>query len=131
MFSLTVEPRFSETDALGHVNNTVLPVWFEQARTPIFEIFTPNLAIGEWRLILAKIDVSFLKQIFYGKEVEVKTYIQSIGNSSLVVYHEAWQENLKVAEGTAVMVHFDHNMQKSKPLPEEIKQRLEAHLIDV
>ena len=129
MFSLIVQPRFSETDALGHVNNTVLPVWFELARTPIFEIFTPSLAIGEWKLILAKIDVSFLKQIFYGKEVEVKTYIQSLGNSSFVVYHEAWQENLKVAEGTAVMVHFDHDTQKSKPLPEDIKVALEKHKV--
>src|SRR5690554_6312107 len=108
MFSMILEPRFSETDALGHINNTVLPVWFEQARTPFFEIFTPTLAINEWQLILAKIDVSFLKQIFYGKQVEVKSFIQTLGNSSFVVYHEAWQEGLKVAEGTAVMVHFDH-----------------------
>ena len=75
MFSMTVEPRFSETDALGHINNTVLPVWFEQARTPIFKIFTPSLAIDQWELILAKIDVSFLKQIFYGIDVEVRTFI--------------------------------------------------------
>jgi acyl-CoA thioester hydrolase len=131
MFSMTVEPRFSETDALGHINNTVLPVWFEQARTPIFKIFTPSLAIDQWGLILAKIDVSFLKQIFYGKEVEVRTFIQSIGNSSFVVYHEAWQEKLKVASGSAVMVHFDHDSQKSKQLPGDVKLHLEEHLIEV
>tara|TARA_R110001592_G_scaffold52511_7_gene160682 strand:+ start:25271 stop:25666 length:396 start_codon:yes stop_codon:yes gene_type:complete len=131
MFSMTIEPRFVETDALGHINNTVLPAWFEQARTPIFKIFTPSLAIDKWELILAKIDVSFLKQIFYGTDVEVKTFIQSIGNSSFVVHHEAWQENSKVAEGSAVMVHFDHDTQKKKQLPEAIKQSLEAHLIDV
>ena len=130
MFLMTVEPRFSETDALGHINNTVLPVWFEQARTPIFKIFTPSLAIEEWQLILAKIDVSFLKQIYYGKEVEVKTFIQSIGNSSFVVYHQAWQENVKVADGTAVMVHFDHETQKPKQLPADIKKYLQEHLIE-
>ena len=32
MLSLTVSPRFAETDALGHINNTVIPVWFEQGR---------------------------------------------------------------------------------------------------
>ena len=127
---MTLEPRFSETDALGHINNTVLPVWFEQARTPIFKIFTPSLAIDQWELILAKIDVSFLKQIFYGIDVEVRTFIQSVGNSSFVVYHEAWQENLKVAEGTAVMVHFDHLTQKPKSLPEDIKLNLKQHLIE-
>ena len=32
MFHYETEPRFSDTDALGHINNTVYPVWFEQAR---------------------------------------------------------------------------------------------------
>ena len=128
MFSITIEPRFSETDALGHINNTVLPVWFEQARTPIFEFFTPDLDIAEWELILAKIDVSFLGQIYYGKAVEIKTFIQSIGRSSFVVYHQAWQEGLKVAEGTAVLVNFDHRTQKSKHLNDSIRASLELHL---
>ena len=127
---MTIEPRFVETDALGHINNTVLPVWFEQARTPIFEIFTPSLAVAEWELILAKIDVSFLSQIFYGKIVEIKTTIQSMGNSSFVVCHEAWQDEKKVAEGSAVLVNFDHKTQKSKPLNEAVRQALGKHLIN-
>lgn len=129
MLSMTLEPRFVETDALGHINNTVLPVWFEQARTPIFKIFTPNLAIDEWELILAKIDVSFLKQIYYGQEVEIKTFIKSIGNSSFIVLHEAWQEEQKVAEGNAVLVHFDHETQKTKPIPDSIRTELSHHLV--
>ena len=78
MFSMSIEPRFVETDALGHINNTVLPAWFEQARTPIFKICTPSLAIDKWELILAKIEVSFLGQIYYGKVVEIKTFIQCL-----------------------------------------------------
>ena len=128
MFSMFVEPRFSETDALGHINNTVLPVWFEQARTPIFRFFTPSLAIDEWELILAKIEVSFLKQIYYGKQIEIRTYIESIGTRSFVVYHEAWQSEEKVADGKAVMVHFDHETQKTKAIPDSIKPLLESHL---
>ncbi|UUS14599.1 hypothetical protein NMB32_24195 [Stenotrophomonas sp. CD2] len=30
--SITVFPRFSEVDVLGHVTNTALPVWFEEGR---------------------------------------------------------------------------------------------------
>ena len=128
MFSISIEPRFVETDALGHINNTVLPVWFEQARTPIFQIFTPSLEIDKWELILAKIDVSFLGQIYYGKAVEIKTFIRSIGNTSFDVYHQAWQGGNKVAEGTAVLVNFDHTIQKSKPLDNDIKDALEKHI---
>ena len=32
MFELTVTPRFYETDAFGHVNNTVVTGWFETGR---------------------------------------------------------------------------------------------------
>lgn len=129
MFLMFTDPRFSETDALGHINNTVLPVWFEQARTPIFRIFTPTLAIDQWELILAKIEVSFLKQIYYGKDVEIRTFIESIGKSSFVVHQEAWQEQQKVAEGKAVMVHFNHDTQQSKAIPESIRALMNEHLV--
>lgn len=130
MFSMFVEPRFSETDALGHINNTVLPVWFEQARTPIFRFFTPSLAVDEWELILAKIEVNFLKQLYYAKQIEIRTYIESIGTRSFVVYHEAWQEGEKAADGKAVMVHFDHETQVTKAIPDTIRSLLESHLLE-
>ncbi|MHC1654043.1 hypothetical protein ACODUL_12265 [Stenotrophomonas maltophilia] len=37
--SITVFPRFSEVDVLGHVTNTALPVWFEEGRQAIFRHF--------------------------------------------------------------------------------------------
>ena len=62
MWTNTLQPRFSETDALGHVNNTVLPVWFEESRSPIFELFCPGMNVDDWHLIIAKIDVDFLAE---------------------------------------------------------------------
>lgn len=128
MFSLIIQPRFAETDALGHLNNTTLPIWFEQARTPIFKLFVPSLKVSEWNLILAKIEVEFLREIFYGDDVEVKTFIERIGSSSMLVYQEAWQQGELSATGRATMVHFDHQLKKSSPIPESIRQQLEQHL---
>ena len=50
MFKEIIQPRFNETDALGHINNTVLTQWFEGARDPIFKLFTPDLNTKQWRL---------------------------------------------------------------------------------
>lgn len=36
MFTLSLTPRFYETDAFGHINNTVITGWFETAREPVF-----------------------------------------------------------------------------------------------
>ncbi len=128
MFSETLTPRFSDTDALGHINNTMIPVWFEGARDPVFKLFTPTLDLTAWPLILAKIEVNFEAQIYYGKPVEVRTYIGRIGGSSFDVYQELWQENKRVSNGKAVMVNFDYKAQRSATISDEIRQQLNEHL---
>lgn len=128
MFETTITPRVYETDAFGHINNTVLPGWFETARTPIFLMFTPDLDIKKLSLILARIEVDFVAQIHYGSDVLVKTGIERLGSSSFTVWHEAWQHNVLVATGKAVQVYFDFATQKSGPVPEHYREQLSAHL---
>jgi len=129
MFVQSIQPRFAETDALGHINNAVLPVWFEQARTPIFKLFIPKLDVNKWTLILARIEVEFVQEIFYGTDAEIRTFIEKIGTSSFVCYQEAWQSEKLVAKGRAVMVHFNHTSKKSMPIPELIKEQLSEHFV--
>lgn len=127
MFSTTFTPRFSETDAFGHVNNTVLNIWFEAARMPIFSIFQGDDKTEiAFNLILARTEVDFVAQIYWGIDVEVKTYIEHIGNASFVVAHEAYQEGKLVAKGKAVQVFFNHETQRSQPLTGDLRQQLEA-----
>ena len=109
MFTEKISPRFSETDVLGHINNTVLPVWFEAARVPIFKFFTPDLIPQDWKLIIAKVEVSFVGELFYGHEVEIKTSVEHIGSSSFVVRQEAWQQGTCCAVGKTVLVRYVFN----------------------
>lgn len=129
MLSEKLMPRFSETDVLGHINNTALPVWFEAARVPIFKIFTPDLDPKQWKLIVAKVEVTFKGELFYGQEVEVKTAIERVGSSSFVILQQAWQHGECCAEGKTVMVRYDFANKSSQPLSEEEKQQLTAFLL--
>ena len=131
MFSTTVMPRFYETDAFGHVNNTVVSGWFETAREPIFRIFSPGMDIRQLSLILARTEVDFVAQIYYGTEVTLTTAIEKLGNSSFVVAQEAWQNDVCVARGKAVQVYFNYETQKSEPLPIAIRAELEKHMMKV
>lgn len=131
MFEKTLMPRFSETDALGHISNTALPVWFEDARQPIFEIFTPTLAIDTWPLILARLEVDFIAQIYYGTEVTLKTSISRLGNSSVEIYQEAWQKKNVAAKGRTTLVYFDHETQKSKPISGDLRVQLERCTLNI
>ncbi len=131
MYSEKVTPRFSDTDALGHINNAMVPVWFEGARDPIFRLFSPNLNLEQWPLILAKIDISFHAQMFYGQDIEVKTYISRIGGASFDVYQELWQNQVKCVSGIAVMVNFCYQSQASKKISTELKHAMQQHLINI
>jgi acyl-CoA thioester hydrolase len=130
MFSYTIEPRFTDTDALGHITNTAFPIWFEQARPPIFEIFHPSLDIKTWPLIIARIEIDLKAQTCWGKPVEIRTYIGRIGNSSCHVIQEAWQGGKEVARGLTVMIYFDYGAEKSMPIPDDIRDKLLEHAIE-
>ncbi|NDW15903.1 acyl-CoA thioesterase [Alteromonas genovensis] len=123
--------RFCETDALQHVSNTALVAWFEAAREPIFRMFTPELDLQNWPLILASYKVNFLAQIFYGKQVTVKTFISRLGNSAFDVFQELWQDNKLCSTGVTTMVHFDYKTQRSAPIPDEVKSALHSHFKDI
>lgn len=130
MYKLPIQPRFSETDGLGHINNTVIPVWFEAAREPIFAIFNPTLNLSQWNLIIAKIEVEYLAQIHYPDAIEIRTYLTKIGNSSMHIQQQVLQNDEIVAKGQCVMVKYDYNSQTSVAITEAEKHSLALHLID-
>ncbi|WP_159817368.1 acyl-CoA thioesterase [Colwellia sp. 20A7] len=128
MFTEKLMPRFNDTDALGHINNTTIPVWFEGGREPIFRLFIPDLDLSKWKLIIAKIEVSYHGQLFYGQEVEIRTFIGRIGGASFDAYQEVWQHGEKCASGSASMVHFNYQTQASEKIPDDIRIELAKHL---
>jgi acyl-CoA thioester hydrolase len=131
MFIETVTPRFGDTDGLRHINNVALVEWFEVGRNPIFRMFTPDLDLSyeNWKLILVRTEFDYIGQMLYGHDVEIRSFIVHIGNSSFTIGHEAWQEGELKAKGKAVIVHFDFINQKSMPIPDAIRTKLKYHLI--
>lgn len=130
MFTRTVEPAFYDTDALGHINNTRLPAWFELARNDLFRLFTPDLDPRKWSLIMARLDVEFRAELFYGEAVEIRTWLTHLGTSSFTVTQTAWQNGRLGARGNTVLVHYDHAQKRATPVPPAIRAKLEEHLQD-
>ncbi|OQD59174.1 putative thioesterase [Methanobrevibacter arboriphilus JCM 13429 = DSM 1125] len=132
MFKDCVTPRFGNIDGLKHVNNTVVADWFEIGRNGIFRYFTPDLDLSyeKWKLIMVRTEFDFVSQMYFGEDVEIRTYVLKIGNSSFTTGHEAWQNGELKSKGKAVIVHYDFIEKKSVPIPNEIKGKLRNHLID-
>jgi acyl-CoA thioester hydrolase len=132
MFINYVTPRFGNIDGLKHVNNIAVVEWFEIGRNDFFRFFTPDLDMSyeKWKLIMLKSEFEYLSQMFYGYDIEIRNYILKIGNSSFTMGHEAWQQGELKAKGRIIIVHYDFIEKKSIPIPDDIREKLMAHLIE-
>ena len=114
-----IQVRFSDTDALGHLNNTAYALYAEQARVDL---------LGELgqrgNLILAHIALDFLKQTRFGERVRVQTLVERVGRSSITLYQAIEAEGETVAEVRSVVVMFDFGAQKSVPVPDALREAL-------
>lgn len=128
MFSCSIHPRFSDTDALGHINNTVIPVWFLEAREPVLRLFSPTLDMQSAALAVVRIEIDYLAETRFGSDVEIRTRVARLGNSSLQLAQEAWQEGRLTARGLATLVNFDPQARRATPIPDAARAALSEHM---
>jgi Predicted thioesterase len=124
MLTRTITPQLCQVDFFRHINHLAVPTWFELAREPLYRIFSPDLNFDDLTMIMAHFDVDFIRQMYLGHDVEIRTVVDKIGNSSFQVEQEAWQMGQCCARGHVVLVHFDFKTQKSVPLPDDIRRQL-------
>lgn len=126
MKAIVITPRVSETDMMGHIGNTVPPVWLEQGRTNFLNAMPREINRQNWPFIIARVEVDYKNQLFVDTDVTVKTGLERIGAKSFSLRQEIWQNGRLAVAGRAVMVHFHHADQKSSPIPDDIRRCLEA-----
>lgn len=130
MYQTIIEPRVSETDGIGHINNTTIPIWFEAGRNDIFKLFTPDDDFANWKMIILNMNVDYISQIYFGTSVYVYIWVDKIGNSSLQFYEEMWQNGKLCAKDTVTYVNFNVATQMTEAITGYIKQELEKHSRD-
>ena len=127
MIETAIIPRVSETDGAGHINNTVIPIWFEGGRTEIFRVLTPDLDFKNWRVALVNMNVDYLAQTYFQNPAVVRTWVDKVGTKSFTLYEELWQGERLCAKGTATYVYFNYDDQEAKPVPENVRVVLLTH----
>ena len=127
MIETPIIPRVSETDGAGHINNTVIPIWFEGGRTEIFRVLTPDLDFKNWRVALVNMNVDYLAQTYFQDPAVVRTWVGKVGTKSFTLYEELWQGERLCAKGTATYVYFNYDDQEAKPVPENVRAALLVH----
>ncbi|MCP1189423.1 acyl-CoA thioesterase [Priestia flexa] len=130
MSDTKIKVRFCETDALGHINNTSYFIYLEEARIDFFEKMGVKMDSSKWAYLIASTKCDFIAQGYFNQTLVVSTYVTRIGHKSFTIGHEITDSktNRLIARGEAVLVHFDFDLQKSVPLPDDVCAFLQNYL---
>ncbi len=117
--------RFGDLDPQGHVNNTVFATYFETGRVMLLREPGNELGAPGATTVLARLDISFLREMHWPGTVEIGTGTTRIGRSSYSFLQAIFHEGECAATANATMVMIDANTRKARPLPENVVARLE------
>jgi acyl-CoA thioester hydrolase len=125
----TVQVRWSDMDAMGHVNNAAYLTYLETAREPSFaELGTSDKYM---RFAMRRIEVDFLSQLtFDDGAVRITVELDGVGVSSVRTRERmtAVSDGRPVVEARAVIVRLDETGLRSAPLPDDLRERLAGAL---
>lgn len=118
--------RWGDMDAYGHVNNTVYFRYMEQARVEWIEALGVQVRPGGDGPVIINAACTFLKPMNYPGTVEVRTYVDHPGRSSVQSHVEMLIDGDLYAEGAAKIVWMNMMSGKSVPIPDHVRAVLEA-----
>ncbi len=129
IWKVAIQPRFTDFDNMGHLNNAVYFNYMETARMEVFsQIFGPDRNWKKLGFILRTNQIEYLQQILPKDKPEVHMFCQNIGKTSFTLGYKIIKGETLFAEASSVLVTFDFETQKSIEIPEDLKVHLEASL---
>ena len=123
-----VQLRFNDVDILGHVNNIVYFALYDLAKARYMEtIMQGQMDWQRVESVIANINCSYIKQIKFGEEIEVKTRCIRLGDRSFTLrqclVETPTQEIRSICD--TVMVCFDPSTGRSAPMRPEFRKAIE------
>ena len=131
LFSTKIDVRFSDLDALGHVNNAVFFTYFEEGRK-YFSKKVFNVAdISDFKFIMAHIRCDFLRPIRFNDHVLLQMWVKDIGTNSFSYEYrlvDFSDETRVYAAGESTQVCYDYEKNRSIEVPVKMREGLTRYL---
>ncbi len=123
-FSTTLEVRWRDVDALGHVNNAVYMTYLEQGRVHYLrELGLVSGGPDDIGMILAEVTCTYHAPLSMGEQVTVWVRVSELRNSSFIFeYRLEGQDGRLAATARSVQVCYDYAAGRSQPIPAHWRQ---------
>lgn len=121
-FGLADRVRFSEIDALGHVNNTAYLTWFESFRLPYLAARrVTDYGSDSPRLVLKRASADYLAEMFHGMDYVVTGRTRAFRTTSFTMDFAVWLPDPAgaacTATGEAIVVLLNRDAPGRCPIP--------------
>jgi acyl-CoA thioester hydrolase len=129
-FSHPIEVRFSDLDAMGHVNNAVIVSYLEQGRFQWWRTFLGGRKFQEEGFLMARVEVDYRQPILLGDDVRVELHCTRVGRTSFELSYRVTKGlgGDLFAEAKTVQVMLDFSTDRPKPLAATTRAWLEAQV---
>jgi acyl-CoA thioester hydrolase len=120
--------RFSDTDALGHVNNAVYLSYLESARVDYLRELLGAKKIEELGVIIARVEIDYKSPAFHHETLRVGCRVAEIGGSSIKMDYriEDKETGRLVALAKSVLVAYDYASARVVRVREDWREKMEA-----
>ena len=120
--------RFSDLDALGHVNNNAMGTYFENARANIFSIVTPRWPWRDTIFVLVHTSIDFVHELNLPSHLKIGSCVTRIGRTSLGIASALYNEDGPIAYSEAVSSLIDNEERVPVPISDELRAALQPFL---
>jgi acyl-CoA thioester hydrolase len=131
VFSMDMNVRFRDLDAMGHVNNAVFFTYFEQVRIRFFQEIFHILDPSDNIVILASITCNFLKAITLEKKLTVQMGVTAIGRKSFTLNYQIvdrLDKTIVYATGESIQVWYDYGAEQTFEISQNQREKLTPFL---
>lgn len=120
--------RYSDQDAMGHINNVAVAAFFEAGRMSLFAHLFHGATSVTNGMVLARLSIDYLAEIHFrgiDPRVSVGGRLARVGGRSLTTHYAAVQDGRVCAVSESVNVFFDPATRRSTAPPADVAARLE------
>ena len=110
--TITISPRYSETDQGGVVHHSVYPVWFEMGRTELLRangIAYRDLEKKSVFFVVTQLNIRYHRPAFYDEKLSLTTVCYKVTTARVEHTYQLVNAKTKIilAEGTSILACVD------------------------
>jgi acyl-CoA thioester hydrolase len=119
--------RFSDTDMMGHVNNTAYAAYCETGRVTFNRWLMPDFVGGHG--MVARLAINYLGETKFPNILQIGTGVAHIGTTSFTLAQGLFVEDRCVATAEGVLVRINRDTRRPVALPDDMRAALQSALL--